>query len=745
MSTAKASNSTKKKSTTFENGEKKIQSQSKKRSSIKSENFDAESNGPRHCLIDETAEEDSSDDEPESESDEETPFVKDKTPEHASEFWQLQKLIKYIKAGNQTATTVALCLLKNFKLDSRSIQRAIREMGGLEVLVNLLETKDVKCQLGSLAVLSKMGYCSETRRYLIDLGIVSPLIELLKHPARDVRILTAETMASIAMMRKARKQIRIRSGIALILDAMDVPDNVLRRNSELLNESERQHVAVAIACAKVLNSLSSSPKIKEELRKHGVVFFMSRFLQSTHIELIIPIMGAIQQCADLKVFRLAFEQIGIISEIVRHLCDSEAASSKYTQSLINHHKSSHAAESSPELDALSEKANEEARRVEKERLKLEENCALAIFKCAANKLTRDMVRQSGGLDPLCRLIQSESIRSNKNLLAAVTGAIWKCAISPENVYRFNQNNLVASLVPLLEENEDEQVLANVVGALAECCVDPANRHVLRINNGLPKLIRLLSGTYEPLLENLPLVIKECAEDEQCMDVINDPSHSLDGVRLVWSLLKHPSNVIKRNACRALVPCIKYAKDSPEMVRAFVGGLELTVSILDSDDNQVLAAVCATIAEIAVNPENLGILTDHGVVQKLAKLVHTEDEDLRANLTLAIAFCCEWDRNNYEFGRLNAVAPLVNYANSKNKDVLKGVCIAFYHLSKEPLNCVTMHTCGVIKHVLRLVGSDDPEVQIAAATTIRNIRKLALNTEKLNFGGINTLEEMDYCT
>lgn len=70
--------------------------------------------------------------------------------------------------------------------------------------------------------------------------------------------------------------------------------------------------------------------------------------------------------------------------------------------------------------------------------------------------------------------------------------------------------------------------------------------------------------------------------------------------------------------------------------------------------------------------------------------------MRANLTLAIAYCCEWDRNNYEFGKLNAVAPLVNYMTSKNKDVLKGVCIAVYHLSKEPLNCVTMHTCGVIK-------------------------------------------------
>jgi len=70
--------------------------------------------------------------------------------------------------------------------------------------------------------------------------------------------------------------------------------------------------------------------------------------------------------------------------------------------------------------------------------------------------------------------------------------------------------------------------------------------------------------------------------------------------------------------------------------------------------------------------------------------------LRANLALAIAYCAEWKDNNYEFGKLNVVTPLVSYMNSKNKDVLKGSCIAIYHLSKEPLNCITMHTCGVIK-------------------------------------------------
>ncbi|XP_015586959.1 armadillo repeat-containing protein gudu isoform X2 [Cephus cinctus] len=644
--------------------------------------------GPRIRYIDETAEEQSSDDEPESESDDESRFIKEDLPEVPSEFWHMQKLIKYMKAGNQTATIVSLCLLKDYELTSRIIQRAIHEMGGLEILVNLLETQDIKCQHGSLAVLLQITTSSEMRRYVINLGIIMPLIQMMKHPARDLQVLAAETMANIAKMRKARKQIRLRGGIPLILDVMDVPDVILQRSLEDLNEVERELVAVAVGCAKVMDSLSSSPKIKEELRRHGVVFLMARFLRSQHTHLIIPMMGSVQQCADLKAFRLAFEQMGIITDIVRHL--------------------------------------------QNEDVKLKENCALAIFKCAPNKVTRDMVREAGGLDPLCKLAQSEEVRENKRLLAAVTGAIWKCAMSPENITRFNQNNLVASLIPLLQENEDEDVLTNVVGTLAECCQDPTNRDVLRINNGLPMMIRLLSATYEPLLENLPLVFKECAENEQCMDIINDSDHIQDGVRLIWSLLKHPSNIIKRNTCLALVPCIKYAKDSPEMVRAFVGGLELTVSLLDSDDTEVLSAVCATIAEIAKDPENLGILTDHGVVKMLAGLVQTEDDNLRANLALAIAHCCEWDRNNYEFGRLNAVAPLVNYMISKNKDVLKGACIAFYHFSKEPLNCVTMHTCGVVKHVLRLVSSDDPDVQMAAATTTRNIRKLALTAEKFHY-------------
>ena len=59
-----------------------------------------------------------------------------------------------------------------------------------------------------------------------------------------------------------------------------------------------------------------------------------------------------------------------------------------------------------------------------------------------------------------------------------------------------------------------------------------------------------------------------------------------------------------------------------MVRSFVGGLELIVGLLKSDNNEVLAAVCAAIANIANDEENLAVITDHGVVPMLARLANT---------------------------------------------------------------------------------------------------------------------------
>ena len=62
------------------------------------------------------------------------------------------------------------------------------------------------------------------------------------------------------------------------------------------------------------------------------------------------------------------------------------------------------------------------------------------------------MRHYGGLDPLVGLLQKSD---NKELLAAATGAIWKCAISEENVRRFQDLKAIELLVGLLNDQPEE--------------------------------------------------------------------------------------------------------------------------------------------------------------------------------------------------------------------------------------------------------------------------------------------------
>lgn len=74
------------------------------------------------------------------------------------------------------------------------------------------------------------------------------------------------------------------------------------------------------------------------------------------------------------------------------------------------------------------------------------------MQCAEEKETRDLVRLHGGLDPLVELLANQD---NKELLASATGAIWKCAISSENVQRFQSLSAIEKLVQLLNDQPEE--------------------------------------------------------------------------------------------------------------------------------------------------------------------------------------------------------------------------------------------------------------------------------------------------
>lgn len=55
------------------------------------------------------------------------------------------------QVGDQTATVLTLCAMMDFNLMQETCQLAIRDVGGLEVLINLLDTDEVKCKVSSRA------------------------------------------------------------------------------------------------------------------------------------------------------------------------------------------------------------------------------------------------------------------------------------------------------------------------------------------------------------------------------------------------------------------------------------------------------------------------------------------------------------------------------------------------------------------------------------------------------------------
>lgn len=63
-----------------------------------------------------------------------------------------------------------------------------------------------------------------------------------------------------------------------------------------------------------------------------------------------------------------------------------------------------------------------------------------------------MVREYGGLEPLASLL---SVREPKELLTAITGAVWKCSGSLANVKEFKKMKVVEHLIDLLNNNSGE--------------------------------------------------------------------------------------------------------------------------------------------------------------------------------------------------------------------------------------------------------------------------------------------------
>lgn len=90
------------------------------------------------------------------------------------------------------------------------------------MLVNLLESKDTKCQLGALQVLVRISASVDVQKAIVDLDGIPLLVNILSEPPLGLKTMAAETLANVAQIKLARRLIRKCGGIPKLVDLLDV-------------------------------------------------------------------------------------------------------------------------------------------------------------------------------------------------------------------------------------------------------------------------------------------------------------------------------------------------------------------------------------------------------------------------------------------------------------------------------------------------------------------------------------------
>jgi hypothetical protein len=231
-------------------------------------------------------------------SDDEEVYLDQKTimaqPDLPPDFWQVQKLVRYLKIGNQTATIISLCNLVDFNLKKEYVQVAIMDAGGLEVLTNLLDTEDHKCRIGALKILREITVHPEIRRQITLMGGIEPTIIILSEPHKDLQLIATETLANLAKFRRARNIFRRHGGIPKLVDLLDIDTSKYGDLERVSVDNLPLPVKVARGSSYALWSLSKSKKNKNCIKKAGGLPLLARLVRTKHVSVVIPAIGTLQ-------------------------------------------------------------------------------------------------------------------------------------------------------------------------------------------------------------------------------------------------------------------------------------------------------------------------------------------------------------------------------------------------------------------------------------------------------------------
>ena len=711
--------------------------------------------------------------------------------EYNREHWLVSKLVKYLKTGNATATYIALAILRDLDLDRDSIIYSLVESSAILVLVNLLETNDIKCQCGSMQILKELSKNKRMAFEIIKEGGIIALIKILNLLDNDAKCLSAECLANLSMLNLARSMIRKHDGIRMLIKilgffsvnnkqtnnsrALKRGQKNIEKNSNLKvtnNDSTKQYELMK-SVSLALYALSKDEINHYIMLKHGIIIILKNIIKIISNEKAIYwLVALLDNCSATEAYVVAIISEDLIRPLVKRLRETSDYSLKtYILGIF-----SKCAQDSVFCDILKNT-----------------NCFSLIFKLADEALQKvPLTSITSGVIPSAIKGRSEGPNSiikqvaysgdnnekpSEKLIRNITGTLAKCCLYSPFILEFlTKSKIIEKLVSILNYYEsqydsksyyNENTIINITKAISVCMYNTENGKRLFNLNATKVFINLLKINNDEIIVNTCHILGLCSLETEFLSSI----HELDGIRLIWSLLRNKNDHVQESACWLLYVCIARIKNFGELVRNLTGGIELLLSLLDNDQHSnVLAYACATISKVAIDVNNLAIMSDYKIVEKLTRLClkyyNTPEKEevliLKMFLADAVAQCSLKVENSLKFGDNGVISLLVKYLalnleakNSENisikakpknifkklttdllycpcenmkkliisdTEIQKSLIKALKGLSNNPLNCFRMYReKEIVNYLIESISSIDHEIQENSVICLKNIR------------------------
>ncbi|KAH7816729.1 Vacuolar protein 8 A (Vac8A) [Monocercomonoides exilis] len=277
--------------------------------------------------------------------------------------------------------------------------------------------------------------------------------------------------------------------------------------------------------------------------------------------------------------------------------------------------------------------------------------------CCEEPKGQKIIRELGCLNLLASLFSQKE----PHLLVALSTAVGH-ASADEDCAELLIKSVLPVLLDLLKSS-DTRIQIHAAGAIEKLAHFASGKKMIREKGGLLFMIRLLHVMNDKLLINVCNALAECAEEKESIAIIAQN----DGLRLLWSLFRSSNLGVITAAAFVLTPLLADPNNAAVVGRNYVGALSQIVELLTIKDDDVRAATCSVIANLAKDDdENLAVLVEVGLMPLLAMLTLTKNDSLKRRLCDAITSVCRTEENALLMGKLGGVVPLVSFLKDGNR-------------------------------------------------------------------------------